>query len=118
MSGSGRAGEADRTLFVGNLDPKVTEELIFELFHQVGAAARRPLYSVWWGGARRAASRRHSRAGPGWVRWLRADKLPPGAERRPRVGSAPHVRPQTSPGQPKTDSGIEFTLSSLLVTPS
>lgn len=29
------AAEADRTLFVGNLDPKVTEELIFELFHQV-----------------------------------------------------------------------------------
>ncbi|NXN37791.1 RBM7 protein, partial [Rhinoptilus africanus] len=27
---------ADRTLFVGNLDPKVTEELIFELFHQAG----------------------------------------------------------------------------------
>ncbi|NXG46498.1 RBM7 protein, partial [Psilopogon haemacephalus] len=26
----------DRTLFVGNLDPKVTEELIFELFHQAG----------------------------------------------------------------------------------
>ncbi|XP_072740691.1 RNA-binding protein 7 [Ciconia boyciana] len=30
------AAEADRTLFVGNLDPKVTEELIFELFHQAG----------------------------------------------------------------------------------
>uniref|UniRef100_A0A8D0E7D7 RNA-binding protein 7 n=1 Tax=Salvator merianae TaxID=96440 RepID=A0A8D0E7D7_SALMN len=28
--------EADRTLFVGNLDPKVTEELLFELFHQAG----------------------------------------------------------------------------------
>ncbi|NWR36733.1 RBM7 protein, partial [Tachuris rubrigastra] len=28
--------EANRTLFVGNLDPKVTEELIFELFHQAG----------------------------------------------------------------------------------
>ncbi|NXH46712.1 RBM7 protein, partial [Dicaeum eximium] len=26
----------NRTLFVGNLDPKVTEELIFELFHQAG----------------------------------------------------------------------------------
>ncbi|XP_034995527.1 RNA-binding protein 7 isoform X1 [Zootoca vivipara] len=30
------AAEADRTLFVGNLDPKVTEELLFELFHQGG----------------------------------------------------------------------------------
>ncbi|XP_053852840.1 RNA-binding protein 7 [Vidua macroura] len=30
------AAEANRTLFVGNLDPKVTEELIFELFHQAG----------------------------------------------------------------------------------
>ncbi|NWR67377.1 RBM7 protein, partial [Bucorvus abyssinicus] len=30
------AAEADRTLFVGNLDPRVTEELIFELFHQAG----------------------------------------------------------------------------------
>uniref|UniRef100_A0A8C5P0W1 RRM domain-containing protein n=1 Tax=Jaculus jaculus TaxID=51337 RepID=A0A8C5P0W1_JACJA len=28
--------EADRTLFVGNLDTKVTEELLFELFHQAG----------------------------------------------------------------------------------
>lgn len=27
--------EADRTLFVGNLDPQVTEELLFELFLQV-----------------------------------------------------------------------------------
>ncbi|XP_050777794.1 RNA-binding protein 7 isoform X1 [Gopherus flavomarginatus] len=30
------AAEANRTLFVGNLDPRVTEELIFELFHQAG----------------------------------------------------------------------------------
>ncbi|XP_015668386.1 RNA-binding protein 7 [Protobothrops mucrosquamatus] len=30
------AAEADRTLFVGNLDPRVTEELVFELFHQAG----------------------------------------------------------------------------------
>ncbi|XP_062995255.1 RNA-binding protein 7 [Elgaria multicarinata webbii] len=30
------AAEADRTLFVGNLDPKATEELLFELFHQAG----------------------------------------------------------------------------------
>uniref|UniRef100_A0A6I8NKT7 Oligoribonuclease, mitochondrial n=1 Tax=Ornithorhynchus anatinus TaxID=9258 RepID=A0A6I8NKT7_ORNAN len=29
------AAEADRTLFVGNLDTKVTEELLFELFHQM-----------------------------------------------------------------------------------
>ncbi|XP_051580522.1 RNA-binding protein 7-like [Myxocyprinus asiaticus] len=32
----GIADEADRTLFVGNLDPQVTEELIFELFLQAG----------------------------------------------------------------------------------
>lgn len=31
------AAEADRTLFVGNLETKVTEELLFELFHQVRA---------------------------------------------------------------------------------
>ncbi|NWI06459.1 RBM7 protein, partial [Tichodroma muraria] len=30
------AADANRTLFVGNLDPRVTEELIFELFHQAG----------------------------------------------------------------------------------
>lgn len=29
------AAEANRTLFVGNLETKVTEELLFELFHQV-----------------------------------------------------------------------------------
>ncbi|KAL7879087.1 hypothetical protein AOLI_G00100610 [Acnodon oligacanthus] len=32
----GIADEADRTLFVGNLDPQVTEELLFELFLQAG----------------------------------------------------------------------------------
>ncbi|KAJ8280755.1 hypothetical protein GJAV_G00058620 [Gymnothorax javanicus] len=32
----GVADEADRSLFVGNLDPKVTEELLFELFLQAG----------------------------------------------------------------------------------
>ncbi|XP_010900700.4 RNA-binding protein 7 [Esox lucius] len=37
----GVADETDRTLFVGNLDPKVTEELLFELFLQAG-----PLYKV------------------------------------------------------------------------
>lgn len=31
------AAEADRTLFVGNLETKVTEELLFELFHQVSS---------------------------------------------------------------------------------
>ncbi|XP_003418262.1 RNA-binding protein 7 isoform X2 [Loxodonta africana] len=30
------AAEADRTLFVGNLEAKVTEEILFELFHQAG----------------------------------------------------------------------------------
>lgn len=34
------AAEADRTLFVGNLETKVTEELLFELFHQVSGGAR------------------------------------------------------------------------------
>lgn len=32
----GIADEADRTLFVGSLDPQVTEEVIFELFLQAG----------------------------------------------------------------------------------
>ncbi|XP_062860982.1 RNA-binding protein 7 [Trichomycterus rosablanca] len=32
----GIADDADRTLFVGNLDPQVTEELLFELFLQAG----------------------------------------------------------------------------------
>lgn len=34
------AAEADRTLFVGNLETKVTEELLFELFHQVSGRER------------------------------------------------------------------------------
>lgn len=34
----GIADEADRTLFVGNLDPQVTEEVIFELFLQVSVS--------------------------------------------------------------------------------
>ncbi|XP_068098905.1 RNA-binding protein 7 [Hyperolius riggenbachi] len=32
------SGQADRTLFVGNLHPKATEELLFELFLQAGPA--------------------------------------------------------------------------------
>ncbi|XP_063799541.1 RNA-binding protein 7 [Pseudophryne corroboree] len=32
------AAEADRTLFVGNLDPRATEEILFELFLQAGPA--------------------------------------------------------------------------------
>ncbi|XP_066565928.1 RNA-binding protein 7 [Amia ocellicauda] len=32
----GISEEADRTLFVGNLDPRVTEEILFELFLQAG----------------------------------------------------------------------------------
>ncbi|NXJ79267.1 RBM7 protein, partial [Trogon melanurus] len=32
--------EANRSLFVGNLDPKVTEEIIFELFHQAGPVVK------------------------------------------------------------------------------
>uniref|UniRef100_A0ABI7YL08 RRM domain-containing protein n=1 Tax=Felis catus TaxID=9685 RepID=A0ABI7YL08_FELCA len=35
------AAEADRTLFVGNLETKVTEELLFELFHQEVAMPHR-----------------------------------------------------------------------------
>ncbi|XP_078538007.1 RNA-binding protein 7 [Lissotriton helveticus] len=34
------ASEADLTLFVGNLDPRVTEELMFELFLQAGPVIR------------------------------------------------------------------------------
>uniref|UniRef100_A0A8C0JMV6 RNA-binding protein 7 n=1 Tax=Canis lupus dingo TaxID=286419 RepID=A0A8C0JMV6_CANLU len=34
------AAEADRTLFVGNLETKVTEELLFELFHQAGPVVK------------------------------------------------------------------------------
>ncbi|XP_053125813.1 RNA-binding protein 7 isoform X2 [Hemicordylus capensis] len=34
------AAEANRTLFVGNLEPKVTEELLFELFHQAGPVVK------------------------------------------------------------------------------
>jgi RNA-binding protein 7 len=30
------SADADRTLFVGNLETNVTEELLFELFHQAG----------------------------------------------------------------------------------
>ncbi|XP_035396701.1 splicing regulator RBM11 isoform X2 [Cygnus atratus] len=38
MSGPcpGRAGEADRTLFVGNLESRVREEILYELFLQAG----------------------------------------------------------------------------------
>uniref|UniRef100_A0A8C0C8C2 RNA-binding protein 7 n=1 Tax=Balaenoptera musculus TaxID=9771 RepID=A0A8C0C8C2_BALMU len=35
------AAEADRTLFVGNFETKVTEELLFELFHQEVAVPHR-----------------------------------------------------------------------------
>lgn len=38
------AAEADCTLFVGNLEAKVTEELLFELFHQVSGADRAPAF--------------------------------------------------------------------------
>lgn len=40
--------EADRTLFVGNLETKVTEELLFELFHQVSAGLTRA--GLGWAG--------------------------------------------------------------------
>ncbi|XP_062428962.1 splicing regulator RBM11 isoform X2 [Rhea pennata] len=36
MSSAGRAGEADRTLFVGNLESRVREEILYELFLQAG----------------------------------------------------------------------------------
>lgn len=39
------AADADRTLFVGNLETKVTEELLFELFHQVSGSGQLPLSS-------------------------------------------------------------------------
>ncbi|XP_044858076.1 splicing regulator RBM11 isoform X2 [Mauremys mutica] len=36
MSAPGRAGEPDRTLFVGNLESRVREEILYELFLQAG----------------------------------------------------------------------------------
>lgn len=50
------AAEANRTLFVGNLDPKVTEELIFELFHQVLPGARAACTGGGRGGGGAAAA--------------------------------------------------------------
>lgn len=44
----GRAGEADRTLFVGNLESRVREEILYELFLQVAAGPGR-----WGAGGRR-----------------------------------------------------------------
>lgn len=46
------AAEADRTLFVGNLETKVTEELLFELFHQV--SGRPHAFSFRFGSPRTA----------------------------------------------------------------
>lgn len=37
--------EADRTLFIRNLDARVTEELLFELFLQVGVFSPNVNYS-------------------------------------------------------------------------
>ncbi|ELV12240.1 RNA-binding protein 7 [Tupaia chinensis] len=46
----GAAGaEADRTLFVGNLETKVTEELLFELFHQMNNVFRQMSYGGKFG---------------------------------------------------------------------
>uniref|UniRef100_A0A8C4U3J8 Splicing regulator RBM11 n=1 Tax=Falco tinnunculus TaxID=100819 RepID=A0A8C4U3J8_FALTI len=36
MSSPGRCEEADRTLFVGNLESRVREEILYELFLQAG----------------------------------------------------------------------------------
>lgn len=75
------AAEADRTLFVGNLDPKVTEELIFELFHQVPPPSPRPAP-----GGRGKAAGAAGRA-RGGLRRPREDKVPrvnaPRPPRRP-----------------------------------
>lgn len=49
--GPGRAGEADRTLFVGNLESRVREEILYELFLQVAAGPGR------WGAGGPAAPR-------------------------------------------------------------
>ena len=73
------AAEADRTLFVGNLETKVTEELLFELFHQVsGREAALPFVYpalLWLGPTARPAF--FSKAGlrvpapEGWAAWGR-----------------------------------------------
>ncbi|XP_062983663.1 splicing regulator RBM11 [Elgaria multicarinata webbii] len=40
MATSGRADEPDRTLFVGNLESRVQEEILFELFLQAGPVTK------------------------------------------------------------------------------
>lgn len=75
------AAEADCTLFVGNLETKVTEELLFELFHQVGGRDRPSPSVVRW-----------RRAGPRFFRasWAVGPSTLP-------VGRAPTGGPGTLP---------------------
>uniref|UniRef100_A0A670Y2A6 Splicing regulator RBM11 n=1 Tax=Pseudonaja textilis TaxID=8673 RepID=A0A670Y2A6_PSETE len=40
MTTQNRAGEPDRTLFVGNLDSRVKEEILYELFLQAGPVSK------------------------------------------------------------------------------
>lgn len=61
------AAEADRTLFVGNLETKVTEELLFELFHQVSGGGQPSLPCPLARGPAQGPSR-VSRAGLAGVR--------------------------------------------------
>ncbi|KAK9402196.1 splicing regulator RBM11 [Crotalus adamanteus] len=54
MTTQNRADEPDRTLFVGNLEGRVKEEILYELFLQVQERVRRVLWEVgvsgwrWW----------------------------------------------------------------------
>lgn len=77
------AAEADRTLFVGNLETKVTEELLFELFHQV---------SGW------------DRPFPLVFRWRRAG--PHGSPLLPCPLGRPDEHPTAGPGGPEVALGV------------
>lgn len=90
MSSPGRPEEAGRTLFVGNLESRVREEILYELFLQVeggppGAGrGRRVAASAGPGRARCPRDRAGARRGPGL--WLSA---PPGRHGSlPRSGEA------------------------------
>lgn len=68
MSAPGRAGEADRTLFVGNLEGRVREEILYELFLQVAEAGSARGAGPRWG--RGQAARRVQAVGAAEVRGL------------------------------------------------
>lgn len=52
MTTQNRADEPDRTLFVGNLESRVKEEILYELFLQVQERVRRVLWEVGVSGGR------------------------------------------------------------------